>query len=207
VLVDVRNVYESRIGYFSVPGIETIRPPLRQFSDFPRRGSCVRDEGSRHGEGRCQRWGQPIHAGWRVWCAPPPNPRVWCGHARGIRGMGTRAPSRRTHGTAPWDTHGAHMGRPCARSANGVWGMGTRAVLWGGVFGLCACSAECGLLGAGMCGVATHRVLRASCPAGRAGLLLLVPWLLCVVCGGHHTTVWQALLLVVAAAAAGNRFT
>jgi hypothetical protein len=36
VLVDVRNVYESRVGYFSVPGIETIRPPLRQFSDFPR---------------------------------------------------------------------------------------------------------------------------------------------------------------------------
>ena len=36
VLLDVRNVYESRIGYFSVPGIKTIRPPLRQFSDFPR---------------------------------------------------------------------------------------------------------------------------------------------------------------------------
>jgi hypothetical protein len=40
VLVDVRNVYESRIGYFSVPGIETIRPPLRQFSDFPRHAKC-----------------------------------------------------------------------------------------------------------------------------------------------------------------------
>ena len=35
VLLDVRNVYESRIGRFEAPGVETLCPPIRQFSELP----------------------------------------------------------------------------------------------------------------------------------------------------------------------------
>lgn len=35
VLIDVRNLYESRIGTFEAPGVRTLRPPTRVFSDFP----------------------------------------------------------------------------------------------------------------------------------------------------------------------------
>ncbi len=37
VLLDTRNVYETRIGRFQVPGVETVDPDTRQFSDLPRR--------------------------------------------------------------------------------------------------------------------------------------------------------------------------
>ncbi|CAM9305848.1 unnamed protein product, partial [Ectocarpus sp. 8 AP-2014] len=36
VLLDVRNVYETSIGRFSVEGIETLDPKTRQFSDLPK---------------------------------------------------------------------------------------------------------------------------------------------------------------------------
>jgi predicted sulfurtransferase len=34
ILIDTRNIYESRIGSFEVPGIATLKPPTRIFSDF-----------------------------------------------------------------------------------------------------------------------------------------------------------------------------
>lgn len=37
VLLDTRNIYETRIGGFRAPGVETIDPETRQFSDLPRR--------------------------------------------------------------------------------------------------------------------------------------------------------------------------
>ncbi|EKX42886.1 hypothetical protein GUITHDRAFT_141008 [Guillardia theta CCMP2712] len=36
VLLDTRNVYESRIGKFECEGVETIVPNIRQFTDFPK---------------------------------------------------------------------------------------------------------------------------------------------------------------------------
>ena len=36
VVIDARNVYESRIGRFAAPGVETLCPNIRQFSDLPR---------------------------------------------------------------------------------------------------------------------------------------------------------------------------
>ncbi|ESZ90058.1 hypothetical protein SBOR_9546 [Sclerotinia borealis F-4128] len=38
ILLDIRNHYESRIGYFAAPegtGIETVKPQVRKFSQFP----------------------------------------------------------------------------------------------------------------------------------------------------------------------------
>ena len=35
VVLDVRNVYESRIGRFEAAGAETLCPPIRQFSELP----------------------------------------------------------------------------------------------------------------------------------------------------------------------------
>ena len=35
VLLDARNVYESRIGHFEAPNVETLLPPTRQFTDLP----------------------------------------------------------------------------------------------------------------------------------------------------------------------------
>lgn len=35
VLLDARNLYESRIGYFSKGGVPVLRPALRQFSELP----------------------------------------------------------------------------------------------------------------------------------------------------------------------------
>ncbi|KAK3286321.1 hypothetical protein CYMTET_6113 [Cymbomonas tetramitiformis] len=35
VLLDARNIYESRIGQFQVDGISTLAPPIRSFSDLP----------------------------------------------------------------------------------------------------------------------------------------------------------------------------
>lgn len=38
ILLDIRNHYESRIGYFAAPegsGIETVKPQVRRFSQFP----------------------------------------------------------------------------------------------------------------------------------------------------------------------------
>ena len=37
VLLDTRNIYETRIGQFEAPGVVTIDPETRQFSDLPRR--------------------------------------------------------------------------------------------------------------------------------------------------------------------------
>ena len=37
VLLDTRNVYETRIGVFEAPGVTTVDPDTRQFSDLPRR--------------------------------------------------------------------------------------------------------------------------------------------------------------------------
>ena len=35
VLLDARNVYESRIGHFKAPNVDTLLPPTRQFTDLP----------------------------------------------------------------------------------------------------------------------------------------------------------------------------
>ena len=35
VLLDVRNIYETRIGRFTANGVPTLLPPVRQFSDLP----------------------------------------------------------------------------------------------------------------------------------------------------------------------------
>lgn len=35
VLLDARNVYESRIGHFQAAGVPTLLPPTRQFTDLP----------------------------------------------------------------------------------------------------------------------------------------------------------------------------
>ena len=35
VLVDVRNVYETRVGSFAAPGVSVLAPPTRTFSDLP----------------------------------------------------------------------------------------------------------------------------------------------------------------------------
>ena len=35
VVVDSRNVYETRIGKFNVPNVETLDPEIRQYSDLP----------------------------------------------------------------------------------------------------------------------------------------------------------------------------
>ncbi|KAL6846951.1 hypothetical protein ACP4OV_022804 [Aristida adscensionis] len=35
VVLDARNVYETRIGKFSVPNVETLDPEIRQYSDLP----------------------------------------------------------------------------------------------------------------------------------------------------------------------------
>ncbi|CAL5093044.1 unnamed protein product [Urochloa decumbens] len=35
VVVDARNVYETRIGKFNVPNVETLDPEIRQYSDLP----------------------------------------------------------------------------------------------------------------------------------------------------------------------------
>ena len=35
VLLDVRNSYEWRIGRFEAPGVQTLLPPLRKFSELP----------------------------------------------------------------------------------------------------------------------------------------------------------------------------
>lgn len=35
VLLDARNLYETRIGKFRTPSVETLDPEIRQFSDLP----------------------------------------------------------------------------------------------------------------------------------------------------------------------------
>lgn len=35
VVVDARNMYETRIGKFNVPNVETLDPEIRQYSDLP----------------------------------------------------------------------------------------------------------------------------------------------------------------------------
>lgn len=35
VLLDARNLYETRIGKFHVPNVETLDPGIRQYSDLP----------------------------------------------------------------------------------------------------------------------------------------------------------------------------
>jgi predicted sulfurtransferase len=35
VLLDARNLYETRIGKFEVPNVETLDPETRQYSDLP----------------------------------------------------------------------------------------------------------------------------------------------------------------------------
>lgn len=34
VLLDARNLYETRIGKFEAPGVETLDPEIRQYSDL-----------------------------------------------------------------------------------------------------------------------------------------------------------------------------
>lgn len=34
VLLDARNLYETRIGKFYAPNVETLDPQVRQYSDF-----------------------------------------------------------------------------------------------------------------------------------------------------------------------------
>lgn len=50
VLLDARNLYETRIGKFQTPNVETLDPGIRQYSDLPSwiddnsdrlRGNCV----------------------------------------------------------------------------------------------------------------------------------------------------------------------
>lgn len=35
VVLDARNVYETRIGKFNVPNVKTLDPEIRQYSDLP----------------------------------------------------------------------------------------------------------------------------------------------------------------------------
>lgn len=35
VLLDARNLYETRIGKFNAPNVETLDPGIRQYSDLP----------------------------------------------------------------------------------------------------------------------------------------------------------------------------
>lgn len=35
VLLDARNLYETRIGKFHSPSVETLDPEIRQYSDLP----------------------------------------------------------------------------------------------------------------------------------------------------------------------------
>ena len=35
VVLDARNLYETRIGKFHVPNVETLNPEIRQYSDLP----------------------------------------------------------------------------------------------------------------------------------------------------------------------------
>ena len=35
VLLDARNLYETRIGKFDAPDVETLDPSIRQYSDLP----------------------------------------------------------------------------------------------------------------------------------------------------------------------------
>lgn len=35
VLLDARNLYETRIGKFQTPDVETLDPEIRQYSDLP----------------------------------------------------------------------------------------------------------------------------------------------------------------------------
>lgn len=35
VLLDARNLYETRIGKFNAPSVETLDPEIRQYSDLP----------------------------------------------------------------------------------------------------------------------------------------------------------------------------
>lgn len=35
VVLDARNLYETRIGKFHVPNVETLHPEIRQYSDLP----------------------------------------------------------------------------------------------------------------------------------------------------------------------------
>lgn len=35
VLLDARNIYETRIGKFQTPNVETLDPETRQYSDLP----------------------------------------------------------------------------------------------------------------------------------------------------------------------------
>lgn len=35
VLLDARNLYETRIGKFQSPSVETLNPSIRQYSDLP----------------------------------------------------------------------------------------------------------------------------------------------------------------------------
>lgn len=50
VLLDARNLYETRIGKFQTPNVETLDPAIRQYSDLPSwidnnseklRGNCI----------------------------------------------------------------------------------------------------------------------------------------------------------------------
>lgn len=35
ILLDARNLYETRIGKFDTPGVKTLDPEIRQYSDLP----------------------------------------------------------------------------------------------------------------------------------------------------------------------------
>lgn len=35
ILLDARNIYETRIGMFQIPNVDTINPEIRQYSDLP----------------------------------------------------------------------------------------------------------------------------------------------------------------------------
>jgi len=35
VLLDARNLYETRIGKFDMPNVDTLDPGIRQYSDLP----------------------------------------------------------------------------------------------------------------------------------------------------------------------------
>lgn len=35
ILLDARNLYETRIGMFQTPGVEILDPGIRQYSDLP----------------------------------------------------------------------------------------------------------------------------------------------------------------------------
>lgn len=86
VLLDVRNVYETRVGAFAAPGVATVQPRTRAFADFPAwvDGADARAAlaGARTvlmyctGGVRCERASSYLRSAMDAWGGPQPPPEV-----------------------------------------------------------------------------------------------------------------------------------